>query len=537
MRLRLLALCWIFIYGLGCGELQSADREDLGGLVRPHVVVLILNAATSEKEVFSLNLGDGEKVDRGKCRFAPGRVTNVAGFLYGKHPLQCGVVSDFDWRRKPVMAESIAAKYQKAGYCTVYWGEWGLGNVSIYHPKERGFDWANMASIGGALTDSCPTSSEGVDDWREQVKKCFHAEKPVFCMLRQGGELTESGMREMLTDVQSMQKDRPALFLVIQQKKSGGLRGHFEAGEWQMTQVGKISQYEKVLHAMKVSRNIWEVSQALEVLLGAESVTPPVYEIYHQMHWSLDEPVEKFRYRGAMIQRDGYVLIDGLQLYRADEQGGIHWEKPLDLAKNAQVHQELLMAYGTWWSKVYSAVRNPRSFPVGERDYEKLELTALDWRASKIILKNGGSPSSKPPVSLAVLRDQMLALKNNEEYREGFPSYSGSWSVRIKRPGRYKIKASLLPTRASEKPVYHLRKGTAHVRLGKREAQLRLMEGSSVITVLMDADAGVQDLECWFTGQLALERVLGAFFVSIERVGEKKLDLQLKPKVKSSDNH
>ena len=37
----------------------------------------------------------------------------------------------------------------------------------------------------------------------------------------------------------------------------------------------------------------------------------------------------------------------------------------------------------------------------------------------------------------------------------------------------------------------------------------------------MDLDAGPVDLEIWFDGQLLNDRILGAFFVSLERKGER----------------
>jgi len=527
---------WVLL-GVSWGLVNIAQASENQ---RPHVLVLMLDASSTEKEGVDLKKFSGGNVDHGACRFSLGRAANVAGFLYGRHPMLCGVVSDRDWRRKPVpmvVSESVAVKFQKAGYRTVYWGGWGLGAASMYRPEERGFDRAVISSIGenggDALMDKSFLSSKG-GDLEKWLKKQFYGEKPMFCMLRQGRYLTESKILEVLNDVKKWSSGRPMLILQLRVKNSEEREAYFETGEWNMAQIGKIADYSKVVQEMKASRNVWQVTRALAELFGETLPPRSLYEIYHQASWPLEEAPEKHRYRGAMIRRDGYVLIDGLQLYRADARGGFNPEHPLDLAEHAKVHQELLMAYGKWWAKVYPALRNPRSFTVGGRDHEKLRLTALDWRASQIILKNGGAPSSSPPKSMGDLRSKMSALLSDEKYRESFPSYSGSWSVLIKRPGRYKITACLLPPESGGR---RLEKGTAHVRLGKREAKLRLIEGSSVITVLMDTDAGVQDLECWFTGQLALERVLGAFFVSIERVGDKKLDLDFKPKIKSLDQH
>jgi hypothetical protein len=48
----------------------------------------------------------------------------------------------------------------------------------------------------------------------------------------------------------------------------------------------------------------------------------------------------------------------------------------------------------------------------------------------------------------------------------------------------------------------------------------------------MDLDAGPVDLEVWFSGQLLNERILGAFFASLERKGERaapKPEFKTKP--------
>ncbi len=98
---------------------------------------------------------------------------------------------------------------------------------------------------------------------------------------------------------------------------------------------------------------------------------------------------------------------------------------------------------------------------------------------------------------------------------------------------RSKITASLLPkeaTKPEEKTLAKLLGGQAFIQLGRNKVQLNLLKGASAVSVLVDADAGVTDLECWFTGQLALERELGAFFVEIQRVGDKKFDLKAKEK-------
>jgi len=43
------------------------------------------------------------------------------------------------------------------------------------------------------------------------------------------------------------------------------------------------------------------------------------------------------------------------------------------------------------------------------------------------------------------------------------------------------------------------------------------------VTVGMDLPQGAVEFETWFDGQLPGERIVGAFFVGLERVGDRKL--------------
>ena len=539
----------LLVFGLlvlcgGSVALQASEKE------QPNVLVVMLDATSPEHVKLDLNDFSEDHENCGQCRFALGRAANVAGFLYGKHPMLLGVVSDYDWRRKPVMAESVAERFRKKGYRTAFLGEWGLGNVSIYRPEMRGFDVSQTSAIGvrcdqrldgaygNALTDHFSDILGKFEFFlRDRVKFIFQTSSPIFLMLRQGRYLTEANIVKVLGEVKSLSKNRPTL-LIVMRPKLGSDGAYFDSGDLEIAQLGKVPRYAKIIQEMKKCHNVWQVSGAFDVLFGKAPEARSVYEIYHRANWPVEDAPEKYRYKDALVLGDGYGLVNGLELYRLDENGEVDWKRPLNLADHAQEHQKLLMAYGKWWSRVYPALRNPRSFEVGEQNHsEILSLTALDWRASKIILKNGESPSFRPPKSIGDLKSKLTALLKDEKYRESFPSYSGSWSINIKRAGRYQITARLLPKEEKDAAHYRLKKGMAHVRLGKRESQLRLMEGSSQITVQMDVDAGVQDLECWFTGQLALERVLGAFFVTIERVGEKKLDLKLNPKIQSLDQN
>lgn len=526
--------------------------------VRPDVYVLILDAKDTAKEkpkvagVESVVADWREGVSSENCRFVPRRAPNVAAVLYGKHPLQMGVICALDWRRKPVMAESIAAKYLKAGYHTAYLGEWGLGEMPPYNPLSRGIGKAYISSTGvdaalnkgnrhgNSLTDKFPTTLRRERFLSEKMLRFLEVKKPFFCILREGRHLTEGVMTAVMKKNLSSHPKRPAVVLIL---RSGATSKepqldqvpdrYFDRGSWRMYRRGEVPQYPQVVGEMESAVNVWDVHRGLEVLLGFKPEPRSAFSIYHKAAWPLQDAPEKYRHRNSMITGEGAALLDGLEMYVLKKDGSPDLSQPMDLAQHQKTHQRLLSTYGQWWQSASKAIRNPRPFDVGAEDKKVLRLTAMDWRSSRILDNNGKSPLSRPYVSMAELDHVVRAISENETYRESFPATSGSWSVNIKRSGRYKITAALLmgslPGDADAYSGPKLKGGAVHVQLGLNHVQMSLLKGATTVTLMTDADAGVMDLECWFTGQLALERELGAFFVEIQRVGDKKYKLKATP--------
>lgn len=443
--------------------------------------------------------------------FVPGRTGNLAALLYGKTPLECGVVSDLDWRRKPIKAESLADRYHQAGYYTVFIGEWGMGEAKPYDPTSRGFD-AIWSPSGGAKK----TLEEAVfkeDISKEEFLSRLPKNKPWLFVLRQG----RLGMdcAKILNSVTRVCGPRAGLLVNI---SSNGVRFSPAHGY-----AGKLPQ--------KRPRTISELNSVLLTLIGEKPTERSPYVFYHHGDWPLTEASEKYRHRGSTVLGEKFALIDGLELYPLTAPLRISQGDPLDLSDYVEQHQALLSAHAGWWQRARISINDPRSFDVGQTDNEALFLTALDWRPTLILHKDGSALASQPMVYLDRLLATLRGLRDNEEYKQSFPAYSGSWSVHIRRPGRYKITARLLFSsglKPEDTDLVKLEGGRAHIRLGRNEVQLQVQKGATSVSAFMDADQGVADLECWFTGQLSLERELGAFFVEIERVGDKKFSL--KPK-------
>jgi len=61
----------------------------------------------------------------------------------------------------------------------------------------------------------------------------------------------------------------------------------------------------------------------------------------------------------------------------------------------------------------------------------------------------------------------------------------------------------------------------------------QLLEGATSISLGIDLNEGPVDVEAWFENQNGEKRILGAFFATFERTGERKMpdsDVKVKPR-------
>jgi len=465
---------------------------------RPNVYILIQDAKPQEQ------------VDRnlvGSYWSVPGSVPNLAALLYGKTPLECGVVSDFDWRRKPVKSLSLADCYRKAGYHTTYFGTWGMGLAAPYDPASRGFD-----SFGGSSNEDKKTLEDAVFKTPVELNNVIESmptDKPWFFMIRCG----ENQSQKVLHSIAESAGNNEGVLITLTSKEAKVL----PANGYQ----GKLPLVDQ--------KTVGELYAGLAEFAGMKDQLTSPYIFYHQGNWPLKDSPEKHRHRGSAILADDFALVDGLELYTIKKLKIS--DEALDLDEYANQHKKLLSAHANWWKRASKAINNPRPFDVGIDLGEPVHLTAFDWRPTKISHKEDYGITSQPMVYEETLLATLRGLNDNEEYKLSFPAYSGSWSVAIRRPGRYKITARLLPNsgiKAEDQRLAKLQGGYAHIQLGSNKVRLQVMKGATSVSAFIDADQGTTNLECWFVGQLALERELGAFFVEIERVGDKKFDLKAK---------
>ncbi|MGB6221772.1 arylsulfatase [Haloferula sp.] len=236
----------------------------------------------------------------------------------------------------------------------------------------------------------------------------------------------------------------------------------------------------------------------------------------HRGRWPGDESPERFRSKEFSVRTDRWRLV-GLELFDMQADPG---QEVNVFEEHPEVVTQLLMDYARWWESVVPLVRQPVRPVIGSEKQAQVELTAHDWWPT--LEKDADSSRS------FVRHDSMRAFLDKARVagtRNALGGVSGHWKLQAERPGSYRIRMSLLPREASKEEVAllaRLRPGTAHVRAGQEEVQLQVMEGATEVSVRMDLDAGPIDLEAWFDGQLLGKRKLGAFFVGVERLGERQ---------------
>ncbi|HEY8960861.1 MAG TPA: hypothetical protein VIM57_01560, partial [Luteolibacter sp.] len=181
-----------------------------------------------------------------------------------------------------------------------------------------------------------------------------------------------------------------------------------------------------------------------------------------------------------------------------------------------------LQEYGAWWQRVSTGLQKPVRVEVGDERQPVVRLNASSWWPSRELVKPLGAGACRDQSTLKELLEKLA-----EPASSGLlASVSGHWKLNVAREGHYRVTLWKLPPEAAEgerKRLGKLRAGKVHLRAGKFELQSGVLENATSVTVGMDFPGGPVDFEAWFDGQLPGDRIIGAFFVSLERVGERKL--------------
>jgi arylsulfatase B len=250
-------------------------------------------------------------------------------------------------------------------------------------------------------------------------------------------------------------------------------------------------------------------------LLGKSEFTKDRLLFTQVGRWRGDQAAGRFRARDFSV-RDARWRLVGLELFDMTADPGQSRNLFADQPMEAQ---RLLTEYGKWWESVLPVVREPVRYVIGAEACPLVRLTAHDWWPSKETEAAGAERTFNHAAIREILKKAQVAGTRNS-----LPSTSGHWKLQVEREGNYEVGFALLPPEATAEErsaIGRLRPGVAHIRAGQEELRLEIKDGATSFRVPVDLDAGPVDLEIWFDGQLLNDRILGAFFVSLERKGER----------------
>lgn len=518
-----------------------------GAEERPNVLVL----SGDFGEAGNLPIVEGlrkEGVSYSTC-FAPtSAAKSLASWLTGCHELRAGVIEDGGGRRfirpdKPLLSEA----FRTGGYHTAFFGAWGLGESLPFRPEDRGFQ--DVWVVGTGRTGD-HWGAEGQDTWLRS---------------RSGWNAHPGSVREMMTTefkkwlrdrggkkepffahVNLPQGEEQLVADLLEELGSIGLAGNTIVVTWGT--VGRTTENSPDPVAPLIFRwpgrlngggiittpvsvqdglptllkrcgvrpfNDWSFDGVdLAPLAGKEPEGQRAY-FFHPGNWPADQSPERYKSQGFAVRKENWRL-SGLEL--------IDLARPViertDLFETEpKVGDEMMRQYGEWWQSLRNSLE-PSRIIVGDGRQPKVLLTPDDWWPSRESAQAKANIRSQEEVSsiLKKLADPTQAAS--------VPALSGVWKVHAAREGHYQFTLRKLPSTAGReetKALAQLRAGSAHIRAGKSEVKAELLQGATSIVMGIDLPEGPSDVEAWFTGQTSVDRILGAFFVTVERSGERKL--------------
>jgi hypothetical protein len=508
-------------------------------LAGPNVVVVI-----TDEPVPPLLAGESTSLERHFASLTP--VATRAALLTGQHEFHCGVSHVAAGRTLlrpgvPTMAEM----FRTAGYRTGIFGTWGLGEAFPCRPEDRGFD--EICVHGGETPGDTPDfwgNDGGMARRKEGWEKVAMLDASVLWMKARLAEKQpfflwvslRSGLAGLLKAIEGTDT------ILVVTRSWTGRPGLSDAGtrvpcliRWPgKIPIGKpVAALTSPLDLLPTLSGLsgikrpagWtgEGEDLSAALLGSGAFPADRLVFTQAGGWSGDEAAGRFRGRDFSV-RDPRWRLTGLELF--DTQGNAD-ENVFQM--QPQEFQRLLTGYGRWWERVLPLLREPVRYEIGSESAPVTRLTAFDWWPSKEADDVHGATSviNQGQIRTLLKSAQVAATRNS------LPSTSGHWKLHAAREGNYEVTFSLLPPEApaeDRRALGQLRAGTAHIRAGQEEVKMAVQAGATSLTVPLDLDAGPVDLEVWFDGQLLNDRILGAFFVSVERKGERKVPkLEFKP--------
>lgn len=534
----------------------------------PNVVLVTIEDPSLQETTRELAEFRAQATSLGRFYVSPTAPATGAALHTGLHEFRGGVSHTMMGRSllRPGLP-TLPEMFRAAGYRTGIVGRWHLGDAYPCRPEDRGYDDVFVHG-GGQIGDAPDYWGNGAespmvrrnDGWKRaegSVPGVFYDEavrwlearmgegKPSFLHLAVEGEVGPDFSR--LTEaLEKGGAGTETIVVLLRTGRAVGAGTPNEAGvvaECLVRWPGKIAAGRKSegvasgLDLLPTLTDLCEVARpegwagdgvSLAAEIRAEKDLPQGRLLFTQAGgWPGDDAASRFRATDFAVRDDRWGLV-GLELF--DLVADPRQQKNL-FAENMSESQRFLTAYGRWWEGVLPTVGEPVRYIVGSAASPVVRLTAFDWWPSREADQvRGAEVAHRQGQIRAFLRDAQVAATRNP-----LPATSGHWKITAAREGNYEISFSLVPPEAGEedrRALGRLRAGVAHVRAGREEVQMAVQAGATRVTIPMDFDPGPVDLEVWMDGQLLNDRILGAFYASLEWKGARKvprLEIEAKP--------
>lgn len=519
-------------------------------VARPNVVVVSGDFGAEGKPA-ALERLRGDGISFGKAFAAPTPTATLASWLTGSHPFKAGVVHvrggrNFIRPETPLVSDLFRA----AGYRTAFGGVWGLGESLPFRPEDRGFQdvwlegagaawdrWNNSSSApwlrnrGGWLAGQGTMASALTSEATKWLQERVEAKEPFFLHINLGkgdeaaavdllATLDRLGVADSTIVVAlgtvgraSGNDPEPMIPLVIRVpgQKSASIETPVAAFDGMLTLAS--------LCGVPLFKD-WQGDgiDLTPMINGTASVPSARSFFFHSGGWPADQKADRYQSDGFVVRKDRWRL-SGLELWDLSQPANARRDL---FEENPKIADELMKDYGAWWQSVRQALADPARIIVGDERQKAVTLTWGDWWPSRESLTAVGADAYPDQ---ATLKD-LLAKLADPEKANTLPSISGQWKLHAARAGNYRLTLSKLSPDAPKEErtrVGQLKEGEAHARSGKYEVKALLLKGATSISVSVDLNEGPVDLEAWFENQTGEKKILGAFYATIERVGERKM--------------
>ncbi len=208
--------------------------------------------------------------------------------------------------------------------------------------------------------------------------------------------------------------------------------------------------------------------------------------------------------------------LDGLELIN------LQTKQRGEFEGHERIVSDLLSRHGSWWQSIRPALVDPARMIVGDDRQKVVPLTWGDWWPSRESTDAKGQETYPNQAALSKLLETLA----DPEKSKSLPSISGHWKLHANQSGHYRVTLRKIPAEASEEERTRLgqfQAGVIHVRAGKFEIKTPLLKGATSVSLGVDLNEGPIELEAWTEGQTGEGKILGAFFASVERVGDRKM--------------